>query len=259
MSIVTKRPVILTLALSAMLLSNTSLRATETDERIEESAKKSYVFRTYLLEDSIKTEAKDGIVTLTGVVSEESHKLLATDTVSGLPGVTRVDNQITIKDAPAEHSDTWLFMKVKSTLAYHRSVSAFHTEVAVSEGVVTLKGEASNMAQKELATEYAKDVEGVKDVRNEMTVAATPAEPAKTIAEIIDDASITAQVRTALWAHRSTNAFNTAISTTDGVVTVSGIAANVAEKDLVTKLVTDIIGVKSVVNNMTIQAAVTAK
>jgi osmotically-inducible protein OsmY len=40
------------------------------------------------------------------------------------------------------------------------------------------------------------------------------------------------------------------------VVTLGGTAKNAAEKDLVTKLVTDINGVKSVVNNMTIEAAV---
>jgi osmotically-inducible protein OsmY len=42
------------------------------------------------------------------------------------------------------------------------------------------------------------------------------------------------------------------VQTSDGVVTVTGIAKNAAEKSLVTKLATDINGVNSVVNNMTI-------
>ena len=37
------------------------------------------------------------------------------------------------------------------------------------------------------------------------------------------------------------------------MVTVNGIAKNAAEKSLVTKLVTDINGVISVINNMTIE------
>jgi len=41
----------------------------------------------------------------------------------------------------------------------------------------------------------------------------------------------------------------------DGVVTVSGVAKNAAEKTLVTKLVNDIDGVISVVNSMTIEVA----
>ena len=46
------------------------------------------------------------------------------------------------------------------------------------------------------------------------------------------------------------------VATTDGVVTLSGTARNAAEKSLVTKLVTGINGVESVINNMTIEAAV---
>ena len=243
-----------------MFLTYAPLRASEMDDRIEASAKKSYVFKTFLMDDAIRTESKDGAVTLTGTVTEDSHKLLAQDTVSGLPGVKSVDNQLKVKESPAEHSDTWLYWKVKSTLAFHRSVNAFKTKVELKEGVVTLKGEASSQAQKELVTEYAKDVEGIKEVKNEMTVAAAATEkPIRTIAEIIDDASITAQVRMALWSHRSTSALKTTVATSEGIVTVDGKANNAAEMDLVTKLVNDINGVKSVVNNMTLVTAVSTK
>ena len=56
----------------------------------------------------------------------------------------------------------------------------------------------------------------------------------------------------ALLFHRSTSAISTKVVTNHGVVTVSGKAANAAEKDLVTKLVEDVNGVKSVKNRMTI-------
>jgi hyperosmotically inducible periplasmic protein len=126
--------------------------------------------------------------------------------------------------------------------------------VEVKQGVAMLKGEADNEAQKELITEYVKDVEGIKDVKNEMTVATKSEKPAATVAEIIDDASITAQVRMALMTHHSTSAFKTSVTTTDGVVTVGGKAKNAAEQELVNKLVNDINGVKIVVNNMIIEA-----
>ena len=45
----------------------------------------------------------------------------------------------------------------------------------------------------------------------------------------------------------------------DGVVTLSGTASNAAEKGLVTKLVNDINGVTSVINNMTIAAPSSAE
>jgi len=250
-------PLALLAATGALLVAGTPLRASVTDDRIEASAKSSYVFKTLLKADSITTESKNGVVTLKGTVAESSHKSLAQDTVEGLPGVKSVNNQLTINgETPAEHSDGWLGTKVKTALFFHRNVRATKTDVNVRDGVVTLSGEASSLAQKDLTTEYAKDVEGVKSVKNEMTVAREPAKTVETIGEKIDDASITAQVKSSLMAHRSTSAFKTKIETTDGVVTVSGVAKNAAEKSLITKLVTDINGVSKVVNNMTI--AVTA-
>jgi hyperosmotically inducible protein len=253
MKMKTAYPLALLVATGAMFVTSASLRASDTDDRIESSAKKSYVFKTQLKDDSIKTESKNGAVTLTGTVAEANHKSLAGDTVEGLPGVKSVDNQLTVKgESPAEHSDGWLGTKVKTTLLFHRNVRATKTDVNVTDGIVTLSGEASSQAQKELTTEYAKDVEGVKGVKNEMTIAKTPAQPKETIGEKIDDASITAQVKSSLMSHRSTSALKTKVQTTDGVVTLRGIAKNDAEKSLVTKLVTDIDGVTSVINNMTI-------
>jgi osmotically-inducible protein OsmY len=227
--------------------------ASETDSRIESSARDSYVYKTYLKGDAIDIQSKDGVVTLTGSVAEESHRSLAKETVMNLPGVKSVDDQLIIKgERPAENSDGWIGTKVKTNLLFHRNVNAFKTEVDVKEGVVTLKGEAASQAQKDLAGEYAKDVSGVKDVKNEMTLVEAPENNGQTLGEKIDDASITAQVKVALLSHHSTSAVNTKVATSEGVVTISGIAKNEAEKVLVSKLANDIKGVKSVVNNMTI-------
>ncbi|MBW6521777.1 MAG: BON domain-containing protein [Desulfoarculaceae bacterium] len=253
---------------ASLFLFNVSAFAAETDDRIESTAQQSYVFRTYLKGDDIKVQSKDGAATLTGTVSDESHKSLAEETVANLPGVTSVDNQLVEKgDAPAAPSDAWLMAKVKTTFLFHRNLSATDTEVIVENGIVTLRGEATSAAQRDLATEYAKDVEGVKDVNNEMTVATAAKETVTekmgqkvdTIVDAIDDASVTALVKTSLAYHRSTSALNTTVKTKDGVVTLGGKAKNAAEKDLATKLVNDVHGVKSVINNMTIEEAKTKK
>ena len=237
----------------ALLLTSLPAHAAITDDRIESSAKKSYVFTTYLQGDDIKIQSKDGVVSLTGTVSEESHKALAQETVAGLPGVESVDNRLEVKgERPTEKSDAWLKAKVKTTLLFHQNVSAM-TEVNTKDGTVTLQGDATSQAQKDLTTEYVKDVDGVKDVKNEMTVSKTSKTTGQTAGEKIDDASITAQVKMSLLFHRSTSALNTIVVTNYGAVTLSGKARNAAEKDLVTKLVNDVKGVKSVKNQMTIE------
>ena len=258
-----KRKALYRLAFAAVaavvFFAGTPLRASETDDRnFESSFKETYVYKTYLKDDAVKTAAKDGIVTLTGTVAEESHKALAQETAASMPGVTCVDNQLATKaEVAAENADTWIGRKVKLALLFHRNVNASQTTIEVKDGIVTLKGEASSTAQKELTAEYAKDIEGVKELRNEMTVAATPEKAERTTGEKIDDASVTAQVKTALLTHRSTSSMKTKVVTRNGEVTLTGIAKNASEKSLVTKLVTDIQGVTSVKNQMTVEEVIT--
>jgi len=252
-------PLTLAAVVSTMLITSPTLRAADTDSRIESSATKSYVFKTYLKDDAIKVDSKDGVVTLTGTVADTSHKSMAENTVASLPGVKSVDDQLKLSgEQPAEHSDAWITTKVKTALLFHRNVSATGTTVNTKDGIVTLQGVAGSQAQRELTTEYAKDIDNVKAVNNEMTIATTPAAAAPTLGDKIDDASITAQVKASLLSHRSTSAMHTGVSTTDGVVTLTGIAKNEAEKSLVTKLAIDINGVISVLNNMTIAVPMAA-
>lgn len=237
----------------ALLVISVPVHASRMDDSIESSAKQSYVFKTYLKADDIKIKSKDGVVSLTGTVSEDSHKSLAQETVASLPGVKSVDNGLVVKgEQPAEKSDTWLSAKVKTTLLFHRNVSAM-TEVTTQNGIVTLQGDASSQAQKDLTTEYVKGVEGVTDVRNEMKVSKTPEKTHRTAGEKIDDASITALVKMTLLNHRSTSALNTKVTTKHGVVTLDGKAGSAAEMDLATKLANDVKGVKDVKNRMSVK------
>lgn len=250
----------LILAAVAVLSFSVPVQASDKDDQIESSVKQSHVFKTYLKDDDIKIKAKDGTVILTGTVSEESHKTLAAETVASLPDVKSVDNKLEVKDEKhAEMSDAWLMAKVKTTLLFHRSVSGIKTEVDVKDGIVTLRGDAENQSQKDLATEYAMDIEGVKNVKNEMIVSKAKKEIKKetketrTIGDKIDDASITALVKTTLLYHRSTSGLQTEVDTKNGVVTLSGKAKNAAEKDLASKLAKDVKGVEDVNNLMTIE------
>jgi osmotically-inducible protein OsmY len=254
--------------LTGAVLLNTAatVKASPDDSRIESAAKQSYTFKTYLSADRIHVKSKDGVVTLKGTVDNESDRALAADTVSSLPGVVSVDNELRVRGAQMdERSDGWLTFKVKSELAFHKNVSLTDTKVDVHDGVVTLSGKAHSQAQKDLTGELTKEVEGVKTVDNQLVVVNnTPGAPivesagannsGETVGQKIDDASITAQVKGALLSHNSTSAVNTKVQTQDGVVTVSGVAKNAAEKDLVSKLVSDINGVRSVNNEMTVES-----
>ena len=219
-----------------------------TDRKIEDAAKASYNYRT-VLEDHVKVSVNDGIVTLTGTVLDKDDKALAADTVENLPGVIAVKNEIKVEPAYPEKSDGWMAFKIRGRLLVKANVSASTTKVEVKDGNVTLSGTADNLAQKELTAIYAKDIDGVKSVQNDIVVTDKP-----TIGEKLDDASITSQVKFALLTHKSTSALKTKVVTQDGVVLITGEAASDAEKSLVTKLAGDVRGVNKVSNNMIVKS-----
>ena len=228
-----------------LLMMTGSLFAQETDRRIESAFRKSYVFSAYLQGDDIQIHSRDGVVTLTGTVSEETHLSLAADTVADLPGVKSVDNRLEVKgEIPEKNSDAWIQMKLKTMLKLHRNLHNANVEITVRDGRVNLQGEVGSQAEKELTTELVRDVEGVKEVDNEMTVAKARHEEHKTVGEFVDDASIYSQIKLALVFHRGTNVFKTDISVERGVVTVSGKAKSAAEIELVSKRIEDSHGVK---------------
>ena len=232
--------------------------ASRTD--IESFAKQSYVFKTYLKGDDITIQYKDGVAFLIGKVSDESHKLLAREILASFPGITRVYSMLKEhSEVPALNKDEHLISKVKSTLFFHQSVNAAETEVLAKNGIVTLRGKTASTAQKNRTAEYAMDVEGVNKVINELTV--TPAtlkkekirEEVETIDDLIDDASVTALVRTILSYHSSTSTLDITVETKGGVVKLEGKVGSWEEKNLADKRVIDVPGVKMVFNNMTIE------
>ncbi|PKM98293.1 MAG: hypothetical protein CVU79_04085 [Elusimicrobia bacterium HGW-Elusimicrobia-3] len=93
----TMYPIVLLAA--AVTLSGLGLpaHASRLDSGSESSARKSHVFKTYLKDDKIKLESKDGVVTLTGNAESYSHKDLAQDTVEALSRKLRE-----VLDGPAD-------------------------------------------------------------------------------------------------------------------------------------------------------------
>lgn len=268
----------------ALLMNSVPACATPTDDIIESAAKESYVFKNYLHNDSIMIESNDGVVTLTGLVSEEPHKALAQEIVESIVGVKSVDNQLEVKNEISDSSDALISSRVRLAIMSHRVLRGVDVRFVVENGIVTISGMAMNMAQVDLTTEYIRDVDGVKEVKNEMGVVGEVGQSEKTlaekagdvgkkigakvddvskkigsntgnVAEMIDDASITVMVKATLMYHRSTSALRTKVGTRDGVVTLSGTAQNASARELATQVAQDVHGVRSVVNTMGVEIA----
>ncbi len=244
--------------LFAMILAivsalNQPVHASARDDKIVTIFLQSYVNRTYLKDDAVAIDVKDGVVTLSGTVSDESHKRMAQEIAASLPGVSDIDNRLMTKaQAAAETADGAICRKLKLALLFHRSVIIEKTLIEVSDGLVTLKGHAASESQKKRIAGYAGDIEGVRGVQNQMTVELDARPSKRTSEEKLDDPSVIAHIRTALWLHPSTRSIDVKVDARNGNVTLSGVAHNLAEKSRVTLLVADLKGVKRVTNEMTI-------
>ncbi len=61
-------------------------------------------------------------------------------------------------------SDTWITTKVKSALLAEDATPGMDIEVETKEGVVSLSGTVATEAEREMAIDKAKSIEGVREV-----------------------------------------------------------------------------------------------
>src|SRR5258708_4485432 len=88
--------------------------------------------------------------------------------------------------------------KVKAKLAADSAVEATEVDVDTKDRVVTLSGTVDNDAAKTQAVALARGTEGVADVVDNLTVSAPPAQAQGAIGQAVDDATITAAVKSKL-------------------------------------------------------------
>jgi hyperosmotically inducible protein len=240
--------VFLILAASAVTL----FASPEADQQATNAAMKSYVIR--VLQNHVTVMVVDGVATLIGTTETPEGKTMAGDTVSSIPGVDKVDNQIVVEPTIVEHSDAWIAAKIRLQLLVRANISLNIMSVDVKDGAVTLNGTVGTVAQRDMVGAIANNVEGVKSVQNQIGVRAPTDVSKPVIEETIDDGSITAQVKYALLTDHATNALKTKVTTNNGVVVITGEASSDTDRAHVTQLAGSIRGVVSVTNNMTVKS-----
>jgi hyperosmotically inducible protein len=126
---------------------------------------------TRLFPYDIEVETKSDEVLLSGKVSNEAEKSLATEIARSLPGVKSVANKIEIvKDLPdvlENRQDDNITHQVKERFARSATLKAASFDVKTEGGVVTLGGSVRFQVFILEAAEAARQVPGVKAVRTD--------------------------------------------------------------------------------------------
>jgi len=162
-----------------LLETKAQVDAENADTWIARKVRLALRFHHYVSGGDTTVVVKDGVVTLTGVASSAAQKDLTAEYAADIEGVQSVVNNMTVADAPVpavrtvgeKIDDASVAAQVKFALKTHRSTSAVSTKVTARDGEVTLTGIAQNEAEKALVTKLVSSIEGVTEVKNEMTIA----------------------------------------------------------------------------------------
>jgi osmotically-inducible protein OsmY len=233
--------------------------------RQEGSIWTAFALNRHLSPFNIGVKVEQGTAVLTGKVENQVDKDLATQIASDTQGINKVDNQLQIDPQVAAEpgtkanmaqrfDDATLTATIKSKLLWNSVTEGLNIEVAAAQGVVTLKGQAKDADAKQLAGSLASNTDGVTEVNNLISVSARNTQAIKeqneaqanSVREEFSDAWITSKVKSSLIYSRNLDGLNIKVDTKSGVVSLDGVVANYAEKELAVEIARNIRGVKGV-------------
>ena len=149
------------------------------------------------------------------------------ETAVGL-GTAAVAASTTEKGFSTSVSDT--VIEAKLTDKFIKNDASFVTgvESSVSNGSVLMTGKLDTQDQKILATRLAWEIKGVKEVINEIQLVSD-----KSVKTTAKDLAASAQLRAALIGDQEISSLNYSIDVVNGIVYLSGVAANEKERERV--------------------------
>jgi osmotically-inducible protein OsmY len=157
-------------------------------------------------------------------------------------------------DEAEQTSDIWLKAKIVTTFALSEYLNPFAINVKVSNGDVTLTGTVENDIESDLAGELAKGVKGVRKVDNKLNTSPEAQRNTEqgSFMRFVEDANITARVKSRLLLNPNTHGLKIHATTKNGVVVLVGELNSDIEAELVRQITRNTKGVVDVEDKLTI-------
>ncbi|WP_430742015.1 BON domain-containing protein [Shewanella mangrovi] len=159
---------------------------------------------------------------------------------------------VSAQDWKDDAKDAWIDGKAETVLLLNTNLNNFDINTDVTEGQVTLTGQVDSDVDKALASELVEGIDGVKSVKNKLTVV-TPKDSNADKAQdgqLLTDTKITTVVKTRLLFEPEVSGTSIDVSTKQGVVTLNGTLDTSAERDLALAIARNTDDVKKVVDNL---------
>ncbi len=141
------------------------------NEDLQKDVQEAIKWEPLLNAAEIGVTAKDGVVTLTGIVDSYAKKTEAEDAAKSVAGVKAVVEKIQIKFGNDwKKNDNEIAMDVLSAFKWNWEIPRDKVKAKVEDGWVTIDGELTWNYQKEAANKVVKNLAGVVGVTNNITI-----------------------------------------------------------------------------------------
>lgn len=143
----------------------------KTDSQLQLDIMEELKWEPSLDHEAIGVSIKDGVVTLSGIVSSYSEKLLAEQTARRVKGVRAIAEELSVRyPNQPKTSDSEIAKRIADVLDWDPLVPHDKISITVENGVVRLKGDVEWHYQKDLAFKDASKISGVQRVENWINV-----------------------------------------------------------------------------------------
>jgi len=170
--------------------------------------------------------------------------------IGGISGAASADTMSQDVTEARQETQIW------TTYALNPYLRSNDLKVSVDNGKATLTGKVEESVNKDLAKQIALGVSGIKEVDNQIVVqpdyVAPAASSTRSYGEAIDDATITATVKSKLLWSKHADGLTMNVDTNRGHVTLKGTADSKDAKALAGRLASDSRGVVSVDNQLVV-------
>ncbi|CAX58135.1 MULTISPECIES: molecular chaperone OsmY [Erwinia] len=145
------------------------------DSGVTAKVKAALVDNDAIKSTDISVKTHSGVVTLSGFVPSQDQAELAVAAAKKVEGVKSVSDKLHVKDSTKASvsgyaGDTATTSEIKAKLLADDIVPSRNVKVETTNGVVQLSGTVKSQAQSERAESIAKAIDGVKSVKNDLTV-----------------------------------------------------------------------------------------
>lgn len=218
------------------------------DSEIKQAVLEEFKWNTRIKETEIGVEVENGVVTLTGTVSDYAKKMAAQEAAHFVVGVLDVANNIVVK-APGSpgRTDTEIAQAVRHAIEWDVRVPHERIRSTVSDGIVNLEGNVDFLREREDAERAVRYLDGVCGVRNYLRISPSTmgADEVRAMIEKVLERRASHEIER--------EAKRIQVSVTEGNVTLRGKIGSFAEKRAILGALSHAPGVHTVTDHLRIE------